>query len=274
LDIVKVFDAFDVAGLLTRLEASNSTYLFLKSEGHGGRELRESQVSEHVKLFDEIIKTCEGNEFKGCFDRAQEAKLRLEFGSMDVSTLVAQLEHVRFALLLDLRNRRFLRVERERFQYVDHPELFGPVVKKVFPLGADDIRDAGNCMAAECSTAAVFHLMRVAEHGLRKLAQRVRVKLTHSGKAHPIEFADWDKVITGIKNEIAKARGLFPGPKRQEKLEAYSDAADHCLYMKEIWRNNVSHTRKPYSDTEAMGVLERVRDFMQFLAVKLLGKRV
>ena len=112
LDIVKVFDAFDVAGLLTRLEASNSTYLFLKSEGHGGRELRESQVSEHVKLFDEIIKTCEGNEFKGCFDRAQEAKLRLEFGSMDVSTLVAQLEHVRFALLLDLRNRRFFGVPK------------------------------------------------------------------------------------------------------------------------------------------------------------------
>jgi hypothetical protein len=47
----------------------------------------------------------------------------------------------------------------------------------------------------------------------------------------------------------------------------YSDAADHCEFMKDIWRNNVSHTRKAYSDPEAVAVLQRVREFMEFLAV-------
>jgi hypothetical protein len=112
--------------------------------------------------------------------------------------------------------------------------------------------------------------MRAAERGLRMLARRLHVTLTHSGKAVPIEFADWNKIITGIKNKIADAHKLAPGPKRQAKLETYSSAADHCEYMKEIWRNNVSHTRKPYTEDEAIDALKKVRNFMQFLSKALL----
>ena len=53
------------------------------------------------------------------------------------------------------------------------------------------------------------------------------------------------------------------GPKRQEKLELLSDAADHCVFMKDIWRNSVSHTRNPYKKSEAIAALDRVRDFMR-----------
>jgi hypothetical protein len=177
-----------------------------------------------------------------------------------------ELDHVRAALLLDLKFHIFLQVKPNRRRCVDNLELFGPNINKLFPDAIEDIRQAGNCMAVECSTAAVFHLMRVAEHGLRKLATKLRVKLTHKGSAHPIEFADWDKVITAIKVEISNARALSHGPNRQSALTKYSDAADHCDYMKDIWRNNVSHTRKPYSDIEAEAVMQRVQSFMEFLA--------
>ena len=72
-----------------------------------------------------------------------------------------------------------------------------------------------------------------------------------------------------IKNKITRARTAPAGPKKQAKLEFYSDAADHCVFMKDIWRNNVSHSRKPYKPGEAQAVLERVRDFMIFLADNL-----
>jgi hypothetical protein len=63
---------------------------------------------------------------------------------------------------------------------------------------------------------------------------------------------------------------LLPsGPKRQTKLDFYSDAADHGMFMKDIWRNNVSHARRPYHAGEAKVVLDRVRDFMRFLAISL-----
>jgi len=60
--------------------------------------------------------------------------------------------------------------------------------------------------------------------------------------------------------------------RKSQKIEHYSDAADHCTYMKDIWRNSVSHTRKPYSFTEAVAVFERVRDFMQLLTKTLKAK--
>lgn len=83
---------------------------------------------------------------------------------------------------------------------------------------------------------------------------------------HPIESGTWDKVITACKGKIDAIRKKPIGPKKQAQLEFYSDAGDHCLFMKDIWRNNISHTRKPYNKPEALAVLERVRDFMKFLA--------
>jgi hypothetical protein len=121
----------------------------------------------------------------------------------------------------------------------------------------------------EQDTASVFHLMRAAEFGLRALARKLRVKITHKGKNCPIEYGDWEKVITEIKNKIASSRTLPAGSKRQAKLEFYSDAADHCVFMKDIWRNNVSHTRRTYSDPEALAVLSRVKGFMDFLFANL-----
>jgi len=151
-------------------------------------------------------------------------------------------------------------------QYFEQDALFGKEVYEYFSRSRQDVRAAGSCLAVALPTASVFHSMRAAEDGLRKLAQKLKIVLTHKGKAHPIEFADWDKVITGIKNEISRVRTLPHGRKRQAQLEAYSDAADHCLFMKDIWRNTASHTRNPYTDAEALAAFERVRDFMKFLA--------
>jgi len=69
-----------------------------------------------------------------------------------------------------------------------------------------------------------------------------------------------------VQGKIKAARALNPGPKKETLLAKYSDAADHCTYMRDLWRNPVSHTRQQYKFSEALGVYERVRDFMRFLA--------
>jgi len=142
-------------------------------------------------------------------------------------------------------------------------------VYEKFEAARLDVKASGNCLSGELFTAAVFHLMRVAEHGLRGLSRKVNVRLTHKGKTLPVEFAEWDGVITAIKNKIEASRKLPRGPRRQARLEFYSDAADHCLFMKEIWRNNISHARKPYIEAEALAVFNRVKDFMLFLGREL-----
>jgi hypothetical protein len=172
--------------------------------------------------------------------------------------LVQELIKLKQLIIMETSKRKLAFIPAPYDIYFEQDRLFGNEVYDTFDEARQDLKDAGNCLAASLPTASVFHLMRVAEHGLRKLARKLGVKLTHTGKPMPIEFGDWNKVITAIKNKITQA-----------KLELYSNAADHCEYMKDIWRNNTAHTRKPYSGPEAEGVLGRVRDFMQFL-----GKQV
>jgi hypothetical protein len=137
----------------------------------------------------------------------------------------------------------------------------------------EDVNKAVDCFALDMNTACAFHMMRVAEHCLRALAKNLRIRLTHtvttvSGpkvRTHPIEFADWDKVITAIDNKLTAARKRAPGPKKSALIKLYSDAADHCLYMKEL-RNELSHARKSYDVDEAKAVLNRVQAFTLLVA--------
>jgi hypothetical protein len=180
--------------------------------------------------------------------------------------MLAELTLLMQTMVQELAKRKLAYIAPPYDVYFEQEKSFGDLVFDTFPEARQDLKDAGNCLAASLATASVFHLMRVAEYGLRRLAKKLRVKLTHSGRPMPIEFGDWNTIITGIKNKITVVRRTRSGPKRQAKLEAYSNAADHCEYMKDIWRNSMAHSRKPYKDTEAVGVLERVRDFMQFLS--------
>ena len=135
------------------------------------------------------------------------------------------------------------------------------------PASKADIQEAVYCYALDRNTACVFHLMRVAEMGLRKISGKLKVKLLHSGKnIYPIEFADWGTVIEECKKKIENARKALPPGKRQKVMELYADISDHCLFMKEIWRNNISHARNTYTEQEALAVMGRVRDFMTLMA--------
>ena len=196
----------------------------------------------------------------------QQASDKISVDHTTLGMAQSEMQHVIDRIHQELDRWAFVPVPPGRCDYFEQIALFGDEVYARFAEAENDIRNAGSCYAVGLPTAGVFHAMRAAEHGLRYLARKLRVKLIHSGRSQKVEYADWDKVITGIRNKIDDARKLPKGPRRQAKIEHHSDAADHCLFMKDIWRNGVSHTRKPYSDTEALAAIERVRDFMKFLA--------
>jgi hypothetical protein len=180
--------------------------------------------------------------------------------------ILAEARNVRESLIADLDERKFLVIDTKNTEWVDNPCLFGADVSQAFPEAAADICEAGNCLAVGCDTAAVFHLMRTAEHGLRRIAKRLRVRVAHKNRFMPLELAEWNKIIGAIQTKIAHLRTRPKNARQQSQIERYSDAADHCLFMKDIWRNTVSHTRKQYNTSEAAAALGRVRDFMVFLA--------
>lgn len=247
----KILDGNDPVFVLPAIEGAEKV---LKVLG-----IKDGAFWGDVHLVHDQVKSLFGGVWYGIFDvRANE--------------LARDYKRIREGLFAEIEKHKFLYLPSQGAEYFARDELFGKVVYDEFPSARDEIKEAGNALAFEMYTACVFHLMRIAEHGLRRLALRLKVKLTDKEKFMPLEFADWDKVITGIRNKIGEARRLPRGPQKQEQLEKYSNAADHCEYMKDIWRNTTSHAREPYIRPEALSAKERVENFMVFLAEALKTK--
>lgn len=199
--------------------------------------------------------------------RAQElrAKMAQQSFRWTVGVLTSELLRFQQDLNRELSRRKFAYIPPPNDRYFEQEQLFGEGVHKNIPEARQDIKDAGNSLAVGLYTACVFHLMRTTEHGLRKLARRLKVKLLCHNKPTPLEEEDWNKIITGIRNKVEEARGLKPKRKKREQLGLYSDLAEYALYLQHI-RNDVSHTRASYNDPEAKAVWSRVRPFMQLIA--------
>lgn len=192
---------------------------------------------------------------------------RLESGDKFTrEVLKTELKHVQKDLILRLMKLKFAYIPAPNDKFFEQDRLFGDEVYNVFEEARQDIKESGNCLSAELYTACVFHLMRVSEYGLRAIAVEVGVTITHTGNMIPLEYGEWDQIITQINLKIAVARQLPRDATREKQLQVYSEASQHCLFMKDIWRNTVAHARKSYIEKEAVATMERVRDFMQFLA--------
>jgi len=182
--------------------------------------------------------------------------------------LKARLETIQSGVINNLASRLVLVIPISRSKHFTGPELFSGSVL-AFPEAVSEIADAGICYAANLPTACVFHSMRISEHGLRALARRLRVKIAAKGKKCPLEYADWTAVLVSIDNKIKGIRQKPVGAKKNAELMFYSEAAAHCSRIKDIWRNEVSHTRTRYNSTEALAAMTRVAEFMELLASRL-----
>jgi hypothetical protein len=135
-----------------------------------------------------------------------------------------------------------------------------------FPTAKPDAQCAVDCWALGHDTASVFHLMRVAEYGLRALARERRVKLP---RRQVLEWADWHGIIEGIRGKANLIANRKRGPKRDAALEFYRGALGSFEGFKDAYRNNVMHVRKSYIEAEATAIREQVHHFMNRLAEKI-----
>lgn len=201
--------------------------------------------------------------------RTLESELKAGMPDRRESVLLARTKAIENGIQNNLNNRKFMFMPPDEASYWDNWDIFGKYFFASFPGKASiEMLEAGRCFAAARGTACVFHCMRVAEYGLRKLARRLKVNITDRGKPCPIEYATWTKVIAAIRAKIEDTRKL-PASKRKEQLiQGYSSTADQCEYLRDIWRNELMHTRRLYDKTETLGVINRVRDFIEPFLLK------
>jgi hypothetical protein len=166
-------------------------------------------------------------------------------------------------------NFAFIPAKKAKFFEKDEGDaLFGRGVYRRFKSARSEIKEAGNCLAVDLNTAAVFHLMRVTEIGLHALANELGVK-TIGKKNTPIEFHMWGEIIGHIQSNLDSLIQGLPEAQKREKSQYYHGLLIECEAIKELWRNPVSHSGKSFKEHEAIAVFNHVRDFMTRLAAKV-----
>lgn len=147
----------------------------------------------------------------------------------------------------------FLMVARSKQDYFTQPDLFGQEVASKFRDANVDIAEAGKCFASGRHTACVFHLMRVMEVGLVRLAKRFKVATNST----------WGTMIRKIDGVLEPRR---KDPKRKKAAVRFDAAIAHLRSAKDGWRDRVSHSNIAYTENQAKTIFSAVEGFMMTLA--------
>lgn len=110
-----------------------------------------------------------------------------------------------------------------------------------FPSAYMDMVEAGRCLALNRNNAAIYHLMQVAEIGLRTLAwdRRVTIKRGKHRDTVPLDYAQWGEMIGDLEkkklliHQWNRAKSL-----RDEAFRYYSRAIFEIDSFNEIFRKH------------------------------------
>lgn len=133
--------------------------------------------------------------------------------------------------------------------------LFGPEVHLKFPEAADDIEEAGKCLALARNKACVCHLMLAMEVALRALAQKL-------GATVQDKDGKWLTWLMIANNMDPKIKALPEGKEKDDWLEVLAMLNS----VGRVWRNKTMHPAKNYDAAQAKKVFNAVNGFMSDLA--------
>lgn len=142
-------------------------------------------------------------------------------------------------------------------QFFDSRDQTANKVSVQFASAAEDIAEAGKCLACGRSTACVMHLNRVMEVGLQSLAKELGISPQN----------DWGKYLREIETELT--RRLQTSGARTADEQFYAET--HAMFdsVRRAWRNPTMHVDKTYTEERAEEILISVRSFLRHLATKL-----
>lgn len=252
---------------LTILEGRRQLALRAAQEFGPGEKAGCEVTRELGKQLEEFRKFCEAVDIPAATDHVVRLWVRL--GDDDPITndvFSSKVEDLQTAFWFEMGKRNFVFIPSSVEKYFEQNALFGPEVASAFPSAAKDIKDAGNCLAADLNTAAVFHLMRVAEHGLRALAIHLQCPLSC-----PIEFATWSDVANKIHDQLVVIKNTVPkSAEREETLQFYSGLVRDIHAFQYAWRDPVMHCRSRFDDPrQSEYIFDHIHRFMETLAKRV-----
>jgi hypothetical protein len=268
---MRKFDAWGISILLRDVYEARAHAIKICNQGHRDASVSKEMLRDTVNpILASARAQAERAELHSTLDRVREPDGYFYCASSGLKPLSFQelsyeLKVLQETIEADLQKRHFVFIPAEKAKLLEEVSVRWGNIWDHIPACKTDTEEALYCYCLGRETASVFHAIRVAEFGLRNIARKVGVRLTDKHKPQPIEYATWDKVITAIKNKHTAAHAMPKNAARNKKLQFFADAAENCIYIKDLWRNDISHTGKNYQEAEALGILNRVRDFMHLL---------
>ena len=277
LDIMRKFDLNTLAQHLLQLVEDRNWCDRIAHMDGADQDVTRQQWAHFVRQFNELEELASSAEFPTAFANVSALNATIDLGRPpNVSHLEADLRHVTDMFMNDVERCSFLRVPVSLRRYVDNDTLFGSSVATAFPSANMDLRAAGNCLAADCNTAAVFHLMRAVEWALRALGTHLGFRQLRaqkkSGKRKyvPISHLEWEKVIDQLQLRVdRRVEKMRPGKRKQGIQQFYYPLLQEIRAIRDAWRNHVMHSRSEYSGADALAIMGHVERLMVTLATRV-----
>jgi hypothetical protein len=264
-DIMNTFDVANIAYRLSVLGAIEGNYAAMKTNHLGGNHLSMEDRKDAIREVSQLAVILHNHNLMECRKYAASCIYEMSKSIVDVSGIFATLHHFREQVLEDFKARKFLLIDQDRSDFVDAEHLFGDAVSRAFPSAVEDIRMAGNCLATECCTACVFHLMRAVEHAIRALANDRRAAVPKV----PIELATWEQMFIELEKAETAIQQFAKALARDEQLKFYHGAMMELRAFKNYFRNAVRHTKDEYDRDQAKSATSHVGKFMEILSGKI-----
>jgi hypothetical protein len=229
-----------------------------------GDQWNEQAIEKLRTAIDEIKKFCTRMQLPHATKRLTLFTENI-LGTSDCSRQVieAEFENLWETIRDELHQRRlaFIPPEKERF-ILDHKDAFShAALMSEFALAFDEIQAAEDCFMVGLNPATVFHLMRVAEFGLRRIAKKLHVKLP---KNRRIEYASWREALQEIEKKLQAIKGKKVMTEKRRQF--YGGLALEITAFQHLWRNPVSHLRQQYGESDAQNAYIHVGNFIDRLA--------
>jgi hypothetical protein len=187
--------------------------------------------------------------------------LRLRDASLDSGRSYHHIECVYSTLEAELSSIVFKAVPREKARFCNSDWLLKSPIFEKFPETVDEFQKAGRCFAYGENTACIFHLMRVTDFYLRKVAESI------PGTTY--DARSWD----GLGKLIVKRMEEKYQTKTDEwksKEPFYAEILTDIQAISRGHRNPALHElEKKYDEREATYMLTVIEGFARHVAEKL-----
>lgn len=170
-------------------------------------------------------------------------------------------EAIENTLKAELEQRLTIQVAPQYQDYLLRPLRSWVNLRDAFPDTANDVGHGGACYALEQPTACVFHLMRVAEHGVRALHSSL-------GITKDVEKCTWGDILTPCEDELRK-----PPAQRVAEWSTHEaffrEVVLNLRALQKAVRDPTMHVRKTYEMGEALAIYTATQAFMLHAAHRL-----